>query len=299
MTFQQLKYAVMIADTGTFSEAAEKLYISQPSLSNAIRELEKEIGIHIFKRSRKGISVSAEGGEFLAHARQIMMQMQMVEDKFVRLETSKLRFAVSTQHYEFAAIAFLDMMKEIAADKYELTIRETTTIEVIEDVSTRKSELGILYLSKENNAAIEKMLKERNMEFTQLITTKPHVILGRQHPLAAKQKITIPELYPYPYISFEQKINNSFYFSEEIFSNRYVDKSIKISERAVAISLMESTDSYTIATGILLGKSDTRSIISIPLDSEEIIRVGIVHIKGIAFSEAAMTFLRVMNKYIA
>ena len=218
MTLQQLRYAITVAETGTITEAAKKLYISQPSLTNAIHELEKEMNLVIFQRTNKGILLSGEGEEFLGYARQVLEQASILEDKYKGNGGGKKLFCVSTQHYSFAVNAFVDLIKEYGQEEYDFSLRETQTYEIIEDVAHMRSEIGILFLNDFNETVLRKILKTNDLEFHELFVAKPHVFISRKHPLADRQVITNQELEEYPYLSFEQGEHNSFYFSEEIFS---------------------------------------------------------------------------------
>jgi len=219
MTLQQLKYVITVAETGTITEAANKLYISQPSLTNAIHELEKEMNIIIFNRTNKGITLSKEGDDFLGYARQVLEQAAILEDKYKHTPGGKKNFCVSTQHYSFAVNAFVDLIKEYGQDDYDFSLRETQTYEIIDDVAKMRSELGILFLNEFNEVVLTKILKSHDLSFHPLFTARPHVFVSRSHPLAQNTVITNEELEAYPYLSFEQGEHNSFYFSEEIFSS--------------------------------------------------------------------------------
>ena len=231
LTLQQLKYALEVASKGSMNEAAKSLFISQPRLSNAIKELEKEIKITIFIRTNRGVTVTNEGAEFLGYARQVLQQFNMLEEKYLSEKLAKQHFCISTQHYTFAANAFVELVKEFGAAEYEFTLRETKTYEIIEDVKNLRSELGIIYLSNYNESVLLKLLRERNITFSELFTTKPHVFISKNHPLSDKGSIDVDELNDYPCLSFEQGEHNSFYFSEEILSTRSVKKSIKVSDQ--------------------------------------------------------------------
>lgn len=246
----QLKYALEVAVKGSINEAAKSLFISQPSLSNAIKELEKEIKITIFIRTNRGIIVSNEGAEFLGYARQVLQQYSMLEEKYMSGRTSKQHFCISTHHYTFAANAFVELVKEFGASEYEFTLREAKTYEIIEDVKNLRSELGIIYLRNDNEAVLLKLLKDRDISFTELFTAKPHVFISKNHPLAKKKFINLVELGGYPCLSFEQGEYNSFYFSEEILSTRGVKKSIRVSDRAAIVNFMIGLNGYTIASGV-------------------------------------------------
>ena len=238
MTLQQLKYAITVAQTGTITEAAEKLYISQPSLTNAIHELEKEMNIEIFTRTNKGIIVSKDGEDFLGYARQVLEQAEVLEDKYKGGGGGKKKFCISTQHYSFAVNAFVDLIKKYGQDEYDFSIRETQTYEIIEDVAKMNSELGIIFMDDFNDVVLNKILKSNDLEFHQLYSARPHVFISRRHPLAGKQIITNEQLEAYPYLSYEQGEHNSFYFSEEIFSTYERKKNIRVRDRATLFNLL-------------------------------------------------------------
>lgn len=297
MTLQQLKYAITVAETGTITEAANKLYISQPSLTNAIHELEKEMNIIIFNRTNKGISISKEGEDFLGYARQVLEQAAILEDKYKGNNGGKKKFCVSTQHYSFAVNAFVDLIKKIGRDEYDFSLRETQTYEIIEDVARMRSEIGILFLNDFNEKVITKILKSYDLEFHQLFVAKPHVFISRKHPLAQNQVITNEELEQYPYLSFEQGEHNSFYFSEEIFSATERKKNIRVRDRATLFNLLIGLNGYTVCSGVIDKKLNGKDIIAAPLADESDMRIGyITHKKG-RISRLGTTYLEALNKY--
>ena len=298
MTLQQLKYVITVAEIGTITEAANKLYISQPSLTNAIHELEKEMNIVIFNRTNKGISLSKEGEVFLGYARQVLEQAAILEDKYKGNGDGKKQFCVSTQHYSFAVNAFVDLIKEYGQEEYDFSIRETQTYEIIEDVARMRSEIGILFLNDFNEAVINKILKSYDLEFHQLFIAKPHVFISRNHPLAEKQVITNQELEIYPYLSFEQGEHNSFYFSEEIFSESERKKNIRVRDRATLFNLLIGLNGYTVCSGVIDKKLNGSEIIAVPLAGESDMRIGyITHRKGI-ISRLGNTYLDALKKYV-
>lgn len=297
MTLQQLKYAITVAETGTITEAANKLYISQPSLTNAIHELEKEMNIIIFNRTNKGISISKEGEDFLGYARQVLEQAAILEDKYKGDNGGKKKFCVSTQHYSFAVNAFVDLIKKFGQDEYDFSLRETQTYEIIEDVARMRSEIGILFLNDFNEKVITKILKSHDLEFHQLFVAKPHVFISRKHPLAQNQVITNEELEQYPYLSFEQGEHNSFYFSEEIFSATERKKNIRVRDRATLFNLLIGLNGYTVCSGVIDKKLNGKDIIAVPLEDESDMRIGyITHKKG-RISRLGTTYLEALNKY--
>ena len=297
MTLQQLKYAITVAETGTITEAASKLYISQPSLTNAIHELEKEMNIIIFNRTNKGISISKEGEDFLGYGRQVLEQAAILEDKYKGDNGSKKKFCVSTQHYSFAVNAFVDLIKKFGQDEYDFSLRETQTYEIIEDVARMRSEIGILFLNDFNEKVITKILKSYDLEFHQLFVARPHVFISRKHPLAQNQVIINEELEQYPYLTFEQGEHNSFYFSEEIFSATERKKNIRVRDRATLFNLLIGLNGYTVCSGVIDKKLNGKDIIAVPLADESDMRIGyITHKKG-RISRLGTTYLEALNKY--
>lgn len=298
MTLQQLRYAITVAETGTITEAAKKLYISQPSLTNAVHELEKEMNLVIFQRTNKGILLSGEGEEFLGYARQVLEQASILEDKYKGNGGGKKQFCVSTQHYSFAVNAFVDLIKEYGQEEYDFSLRETQTYEIIEDVAHMRSEIGILFLNDFNEMVLRKILKTNDLEFHELFVAKPHVFISRKHPLADRQVITNQELEAYPYLSFEQGEHNSFYFSEEIFSTSERKKNIRVRDRATLFNLLIGLNGYTVCSGVIDKKLNGKDIIAVPLQDEGDMRIGyITHRKAVP-GRLAATYLEALRKYL-
>ncbi|MDO4167670.1 MAG: LysR family transcriptional regulator, partial [Eubacteriales bacterium] len=214
MTLTQLKYIIEVTNSTSMNESARKLYISQPSLSSSIKELEKEIGIELFIRSNRGVQVTPEGKEFLGYARQIVEQYELVENRYIRKEETKKKFSVSMQHYTFAVNAFVELVKQYGMEDYDFAVYETKTSEVIQNVKNFRSEIGILYLNDFNRDVLTKIFTENNLEFHALFDCHVYAYLWKGHPLAAKQRVTLEELTEYPCLAFDQGDNNSFYYSE-------------------------------------------------------------------------------------
>lgn len=298
MTFQQLKYVITVAETGTITEAAGKLYVSQPSLTKAIHELEKEMNIVIFNRTNKGINLSREGDEFLGYARQVLDQAAILEDKYKGGHGGKKKFCVSTQHYSFAVNAFVDLIKQYGQDEYDFSLRETQTYEIIEDVARMRSEIGILFLNDFNEVVMDKILKSHDLEFHLLFIAKPHVFISRNHPLAGREIITNEELEQYPYLSYEQGEHNSFYFSEEIFSPFERKKNIRVRDRATLFNLLIGLNGYTECSGVIDEKLNGKDIIAVPLAQESNMRIGYIsHRKGM-ISRVGSSYLEALNQYL-
>ncbi len=298
MTLQQLRYIVTVAETGNITEAAKRLFVSQPSLTNAIRELEKEMQISIFVRTNKGVTVSNEGDLFLSYARQVLEQTSLLEEKFLNKKEQSPRFSVSCQHYSFAVNAFVDVIREFGGDKYDFTLRETQTHEIIEDVSRMKSEIGILYTSPKNEEVIMKLVRQHGLLFEELFVAKPHVFISAEHPLAKKGIVTLEDLEPYPYLSFEQGEYNSFYFSEEILSTLDHSKNIKVRDRATLFNLVIGLHGYTVSSGVISQELNGENIIAKPLDVDECMRIGTIRQKDMPLSRYASAYLEYLKNHI-
>jgi DNA-binding transcriptional LysR family regulator len=298
MTLQQLKYIIETVNCGSINEAAKRLFISQPSLSNAIKELEAELGIQIFLRTNKGTVLSAEGGEFLGYARQIVEQTALLEQRYFNSKPAPQNFSVSTQHYAFAVNAFVTLIKEYGWEEYQYTLKESRTYEIIEDVKNLKSEIGILYLSSFNSKVIEKLIRENDLKFHILFETAPYIFISKENPLAKKEKVTLEDLEEYPCLSFEQGEYNSFYFSEEILSTITHKKEIHVSDRATLFNLLIGLNGYTISTGILSEDLNGSDIISIPLEVEERMQVGWICHKNVTLSKLGSLYIEALERAV-
>lgn len=298
MTLQQLKYIVTVAETGNITEAAKRLFISQPSLTNAIRELEKEMQITIFHRTNKGVAVSNEGDEFLSYARQVLEQVGLLEEKYLNGKEPRPRFSVSCQHYSFAVNAFVDVIQRFNANQYDFTLRETQTYEIIEDVSRLKSEIGILYVSSKNEEIIMKLVRQNGLKFEELFTAKPHVFISSRHPLAEKEVISLEDLEEYPYLSFEQGEYNSFYFAEEILSTLDRKKNIKVRDRATLFNLVIGLNGYTVSTGVISRELNGENIIARPLLVDEWMKIGTIMQKSMPLSRYGNAYMESLQKHI-
>ena len=297
MTLQQLTYADAVATCGSISEAARRRFVTQPTLTEAIRLLEEELRIAIFTRTAKGVSVTREGEEFLASARQILDDAARITEKYTGKAVRHPQFAVSCQHYAFAVEAFMDVVKANGSDSYDFTLRETVTSEIIDDVARHRSEVGILYLSRRNERAIMKILRKEELEFEELFEAKPHVFLGKKHPLAKKKSIRPQELDGYPYLSYEQGAENAIYFAEEVMPAIDRKKNIRVRDRATRTTLVLGLDGFTIASGVH-AKGYNPAIVSVPLKMDDSIRVGIVRRGGIPLSAAGAAFVAALRERV-
>lgn len=298
MKLQQLRYVVKVAECGSITEASRRLFVSQPSITASIRDLENEMGVHIFERTNKGVIVSEEGETFLGYARQVLDQADLLEDKYKGESEQVPHFSVSCQHYSFAVNAFVDVIREFDAARYDFTLREEQTHEIIEDVAHMKSELGILYLSEHNREVIERMLVANELVFEGLFCATPHVFVCADHPLAGRARVTLEDLEDYPFLSYEQGSYNSFYYSEELTSTFERRKNIRVRDRATLFNLAMGLNGYTVCSGVISHELNGPGIISIPLDVDEYMEIGIITRKNTTLTRYGQAYIDAIRQHI-
>lgn len=303
MTLQQLRYIIKISEIGSLNKASEKLYISQPSLTAAIKDVEHEFSITIFNRSSKGITLTQDGMEFVQHARQIYSQYENLLDDFGSGKRKK-KFSVSAQHYSFAVKSFVEMVKRFSTDEYEFAIYETKTLEVIENVSSGKSEVGILYLSDYNRKIITKIFNANNLNFIPLIKVKAYVYLYKKHPLAKEISISFEQLKEYPCLSFDQGGNSSFYYAEEILTENEYPKIIKTNDRATNLNLMIGLNAYTLCSGIISRELNGNDFVAIPFEADKlnpnsIMEIGYITKRNSILSKTGESYISELKKYLS
>ena len=304
MTIQQLNYVITISEKGSLNKAAEVLYVTQPSLTSAVRELEKELGITLFNRGGKGVTLTNDGAEFIQYARQVVTQYDRLLEKYGKGGNLRKKFGISCQHYSFAVKSFVEMVKQFDTDEYEFAIRESKTRDVIEDVTTGKSEIGILYLSDFNRKAIGKFLKSNQLEFHPLIKCEPYVYLWKGHPLAGKQSIRLEELRDYPCLSFEQGPSGAFYFAEEILSTYDYIRTIKATDRATMLNLMVGLNGYTLCSGIICEELNGSEYVAVAFEDEEEevaagrMEIGYIVKENMILSQMAEMYIGELKKYL-
>lgn len=291
MTLLQLKYIVKIVECGSMNEASRELYVSQPALSSAVKELEKEMGIEIFTRSPQGIALTMDGAEFLTYARQVLDQAALLEERYRNAKPRKQLCSVSTQHYMFAVEAFVEMIGSTHSDEYEFTLRETRTRDIINQVAGLQSEIGILYLSEFNRHVIGKLLREKHLSFHPLFRSGLQVFISRDNPLASRDRVTMKDLEPYPFLQFEQGEEGSFFFAEEAVWPDYSPKQITVTDRATILNFIIGLNGYTVCTGIDNGDLNNEKIVTVPLDSDETMLLGWIANDRAKLSQAAETYL--------
>ena len=297
MTLTQLRYLLTIVKTGSFNKAAEQLYVSQPSLTNAVKELEKELGITLFYRSGRGVTLTGDGTEFLLYAKQLYGQYENIMEKYGRNGSHRKKFGVSTQHYSFAVKAFVDMAKQFDMSQYEFAIRETRTPEVISDVSTMKSEIGVLYLCDFNRKFMEKLLKSAGLEFHPLINCQAYVYLWKGHPLAGESSICFEQLKDYPCLAFEQGDDSAFYLAEEILSTNEYAQVIRANDRATMLNLMVGLNGYTLCSGIICGDLNGGNFVSVSFDTSDYMTIGYIKRKNMPLSMIGQEYIQILKKY--
>ncbi len=301
MTLLQIKYALAIADTSSMNKAAERLYISQPNLTGAIRELEKELGIQIFIRTNRGVLTTSEGADFLASARQVYQQYELLEEKYSG-GAQRRKFAVSTQHYSFAIKAFVETVKKYDTLDFDFAIRETKTMEVIDDVGSLRSEMGILFLSSFNRRLLMKLFSERSLEFTPIIDCRAFAYLWGKHPLAHEKSVSMEQLREYPCLSFEQGSGSSLFLAEEILADYDYPRTIKVNDRATMLNLMVGLNGYTLCSGIICEELNGSGYNVVPLesggDADGVMEVGYITKKHSVLSDIGETYLSEVRKYL-
>lgn len=297
MTLTQCKYAVTVAEAGSMNEAARLLFISQPSLSAAIRELEDETGTELFLRTNRGIALTPEGEEFIGYARMLLEQYQLMESKYIAKEKTKKKFSVSMQHYTFAVSAFVELVKQFGMDEYEFAVHETKTYDVIDDVKNFRSEIGILYVNDFNQKVLYKLFRDCGLEFHELLRCGIYVYLWKGHPLANRKLISLEDLREYPCLSFDQGVHGSFYFAEEVLSTYEYKRIIKANDRATLLNLMIGLNAYTLCSGIICEELNGSDYCAVKLDSNEVMTIGYLARKGTKISRIGQQYLAEISKF--
>lgn len=298
MTLQQLKYITYLAETCSINKASKLAFISQPSMSTALKDIETEIETKLFNRNNKGLVITKEGIEFLSYTKQIIQQYSLLEDKYLNNKNSKKNFSISTQHYSFAVKAFINMANFYDTVDYELSINETKTHEVIEDVKCLHSEIGILYINDFNKQILNRIFQESEIEFKSLCICDVYVYMWNKNPLANEPVIDLEQLEPYPCLSFDQGKENSFYFSEEVLSTHNHKRIIKVNDRGTMLNLMKGLGGYTFCSGIISEELNGDEYVAIPLSSKEKMEIGYIKKTSMELSELAMKYLEEFKKLI-
>lgn len=299
MTLQQLKYVITISKSGSMHTAADELFITQPNLSKAIKDLELEMGITIFNRTNKGVLLTDDGTKFLSYARQVVEQANLLEDIYKNKESIKRIFAISSQHYGFVVNAFVKLVETLGKDTYEFSLRECKTYDVINDVKDGRSELGVIYFSRFNSEIMKKVISSNGLSYEFLFEAKPHVLLSKNHPLSSKESLTLDDLDAYPRLSYDQGLNNSFYYSEEPHALEPVSKAIVVSDRATLFNILIGLNGYTISSGMISSSLDGNNIISIPLETDEVMDLVYIYDSDKPMKKITKQYLAILREYIS
>ena len=299
MTLQQLRYVVAVAAAGSMTAAAARLFVSQPSLSAAVADLEAEMGVRIFERGARGVTVTEDGTRFLSYARQVVEQADLLESAYATGAPPRRVFAVSSQHYAFVVNAFVELVREMGRDRYEFALREGQTAAILDDVRTQRSELGVIYRSHFNREAITSAVRRAELRFEPLFVARPHVFVSRRSPLAGRASVTLADLAPFPRLTYDQGAQNSFFFAEELHATEEADKNIVVTDRATLFNLLIGLDGYTISSGILSADLNGEDIVAVPLESDEEMEVGLVRLTGRPLSHVAERYVEHLRGYVA
>ena len=298
ITLQQLQYFIEVAAEGSISAAADLLFVAQPTMSAAMRDLETRVGRDLLTRSARGVTLTVDGVEFLGYARQVVEQAELLEQRYLGRPPSRRLLGVSAQHYSFVVDAFVRMVKATDAAEYEFSLRETRTFDIIEDVRTLRSEIGVLFRNDFNRNVLDKLLRDSGLAFHPLFRAEPHIFVSRRNPLAGRERASLDDLADLPRLTFDQGANNSFYFAEEILSTLSSRQEIRVSDRATIFNLMIGLDGYTISTGIISDDLDPE-IVAVPLEVDERIEIGWIGRTAIPLTEQAQRYLVEMRAVVA
>lgn len=298
MNINQMKYVLAVASSSSIREAATRLYVSQPALSSSIRDLEEELGIALFERNNKGISLTEAGREFIIYAKKAVGQFELVEDRYLSQNRDKERFSVSTQHYNFAIRAFTQVIREFDPDKYLFSIHETKTSDVLQHLRDLVSEVGIISYSSANESLIKKLIKEYNLDFVPLMQRETYAYLWKNHKFANRESISLAELQDYPCISFDQSDDNNFYLNEEALADYEFKKSIKSDDRATTMEIIAELGGYSIGSGMLSGDEQILpGMVSIKLEEDDPLIIGYIVRKGSALSRYGESYVKELLKF--
>ena len=297
MTLNQLKYAIEIQKMGSVNEAAKSLFVSQPSLTAALKALEKEVGFDIFTRSTSGMTLTVKGEEFLGYAKSVVEQYEILDAKYLSKELRKRTFHVSTQHYTFAVNAFINVINQYGMDEYEFEVHETKTYDVIDNVKNQRSEIGVLYMNEYNSAVLKKLFADASLAFTPLFDCSIYAYMSKKNPLAKKKEVTLQDLEEYPAMAFSQGEHNSFYFAEEVLSTYEYKKQIKVSDRATMLNLMVGINGYTLCSGIICEDLNGSDYCAVKVKTKEKMTIGYISRKHAVISEMGQKYIEELQKY--
>ncbi|KXT78923.1 LysR family transcriptional regulator [Streptococcus sp. DD13] len=295
MNIQQLRYVVAIANSGTFREAAEKMYVSQPSLSISVRDLEKELGFKIFNRTSSGTSLTRRGLEFYEKAQNLVKGFDTFENLYLHDEEEAVEFSISSQHYDFLPPLITEFSK--SHPQYpNFRIFESTTVQILDEVAQGHSELGIIYLNERNTRGIQQKLAKLRLEAVSMIEFQTHIYLRTNHPLTKKKVIELSDLKGLPTVRFTQEKDEYLYYSENFFDTSDSSVTFDVTDRATLNGILERTDAYATGSGFLDSES-VHGITVVPLNEPTGNAMVYVKREDAELSQCALDFIEAMQDY--
>ncbi|MGM0169627.1 hypothetical protein IGI39_003943 [Enterococcus sp. AZ135] len=267
MNLQQYRYVQTIAKIGSFSQAAKELFVTQPSLSSSIKELENELDVQLFHRSKSGTCLTEAGSDFLIYAKRILTQVEEMEKHF--LLGTKKSFTVSSQHYDFLYEPFMKVTEKFQGVCQNFYLNETTTKRILESIRDFESELGIIYLNPQSKRMLERYFSQESLNFEVLGNFSTHIYLGAHHPLAARENISKEELSVYPQVRFIQEDHGASYLDEDPIGISKEQANYYTNDRGTLMNLLAGTDAYASGLGIIKGLTKDRIVLR-PLKDADI-----------------------------
>ena len=295
MNIQQLRYVVAIANSGTFREAAEKMYVSQPSLSISVRDLEKELGFKIFRRTSSGTFLTRRGMEFYEKAQELVKGFDVFQNQYANPEDEKKEFSISSQHYDFLP-PLITQFSVLYPENKNFRIFESTTVQILDEVAQGHSELGIIYLNKQNTKGIMQRVDKLGLEVVDLIPFQTHIYLRKGHPLAKKESLVMEDLAHLPTVRFTQEKDEYLYYSENFVDTSSSSQLFNVTDRATLNGILERTDAYATGSGFLDSQS-VNGITVIPLIDDLNNKMVYVKREEVDLSPVAEKFVQVMEVY--
>ena len=295
MNIQQLRYVVAIANSGTFREAAEKMYVSQPSLSISVRDLEKELGFKIFRRTSSGTFLTRRGMEFYEKAQELVKGFDVFQNQYANPEEEKDEFSIASQHYDFLPPTITAFSQQYP-DYKNFRIFESTTVQILDEVAQGHSEIGIIYLNNQNQKGIMQRVEKLGLEVIELIPLQTHIYLREGHPLAKKKELVMEDLVDLPTVRFTQEKDEYLYYSENFVDTSASSQMFNVTDRATLNGILERTNAYATGSGFLDSDS-VNGITVIPLNDNLNNRMVYVKREEVDLSQAGTLFVEVMQEY--
>ena len=279
-------------------EASTKLFVTQPGLSASIRELEDELGIVIFERTNKGITLTDDGREFITYAKKAVGQYMILEDRYMSRGGGKEKFSVSAQHYNFAIRAFTALIKKTAPGRYDFSFRETKTKEVLDDVADLRSEVGIISFSGSNEGLLKKLFRDLQLEFVPLMKRDTYIYVWKDHPLAGEKMLSLDDMKGWPCVSFDQSGDGNFYITEEAMADYPFDRTIRSGDRATTMEIIAELGGFSVGSGMLAEKGSVLSgMVAIKMKEDDPLTIGYITRVGRALSHYGEEYVKELLRF--